>query len=174
MAERTGLAIFGYAYRPLHTTNPQDGGFSVNLLQGGLLIFNEYSLNLQITREIRFQLPADTAWRTLALIEQSRPWLPSVPPRMTTGEDTVSEYTFCFAGYNPFRMEDMIQLMDCPFRTMRGHYVRLVYGLMESISSLLLNSGVDLQPGGFRWDERIIQPLTPPQPPMGIQNAHYA
>ena len=161
MAEQGVLSIFGYAYRPMVPMQENDGGFTVNLLENDVLVFSQYNTRHQVLQEFRFQLPPEVRQRYLALVSQARPWMGSVPPLMRPGEDSVSEYTFCFCGYPVFRIEDMVQLMDCPFRSIRGHYTRLVYGLMESISILLLHCGIDLQPNSFTWNQNVIRPLVP-------------
>ena len=141
--------VFSYAYRPLMQTAP-GGGFSVNLASNGLLEYATYDEYRQVTGVYHYMLPVEAVVRYTRMVDYAQPWLRHVPPMMTTGDEPVSEYSFVFQGRHLFRMEDMIQLVDsCHFRSMRGHYARLVYCLFEDITSMLSCYGVYLYPNSF-------------------------
>lgn len=171
MAVQGGLSVFSFAYRPVMPGHPADGGFSVNLMDDDVLVYTEYDAQSRVTRELYFPLPTRVREQYLRMVQYASPWLRNVPSRMRLREESVSEYTFGFCGCPMFRIEDMVQLMDsCAFRSVRGHYTRLVYSLFEDISSILLGCGVDLQPSAFRWDTGRIQPLAP----ANGHQSHYA
>lgn len=141
-----------------------DGGFAINLMSNDLLVFSTYDQNNRLTQEFSFALPRDVQMRYLRMVSYAAPWLRNVPLNIQAGEDPVSEHTFGFYGHELLRMEDLSRLLDCPYRSKRGHYARLVYALLEDISALMADYGIDLQPCGFQWNPNMIQPLIQPQP----------
>ena len=156
-------ALFCYAWRPVHSPNVNDGGFSVNLYNDDTLTFTCFDAAMRPVSEAAFALQQGISGQLLLLIDQARLWLRAFPPRMrVTEEAQYSISTLGFDGYPLFRMDDFLQLMDCPFRSMRGHYARMMYNLMEDVSSLLASQGIDLTLSGFVWDTRVIRPMNEP------------
>lgn len=172
MTNQSVISVFSYAYRPCIPSNPADGGFSVNLLSNNLLLFTVFDAYGQISRELSFALPLEVYQRYLRMVDYARPWLGNVPRKMRFREQSDGEHTFCFCGYEPLHIEDIALLMSaCSFRSVRGHYSRLVYSLFEDIASLLFPCGVFLQPCSFNWDGNVIQPL---QSTAASPQVHYA
>lgn len=159
------MSVFAYGYRPMIPANENDGGFTVNLLENDQLVFSQMNRQNQTIRSLVFPLPATVRIRYLNLVNYARPWLRNVPLHLCSGDgsDSMTQYSFGFCGYPLLRIDDMPLLLDSPFRTTRGHYARLVYGLMEDVSTLLLPCGINLLPYDFLWDPKRIQPLIPPQ-----------
>jgi len=136
-----------------------------------ILVYTVYDAQSRVMQELYFALPSRVREQYLRMVQYAMPWLKNVPCRMQLREESISEYSFGFCGFPLFRIEDMVQLMDsCSFRSVRGHYTRLVYSLFEDISSLLARCGVELQPSAFNWDKTRIQPL----PPANGRQSYYA
>lgn len=165
MSDQTVLSVFCFEYRPLKPSGPMDGGFRVNLLSSNQLVITDFDTKRCVRRELYFNLPAEVCQGYLNLIGNARLWLSGMalterPLVMEFGQSPRSEFTFCFCGYSALHIEDIVEIMaQCPFRSSRGHYSRLVYCLYEDICSLLAHYGVDLQLCDYRWNPQCIQPL---------------
>ena len=152
-------AVFCYVYQP----NPAagDGGFALQLFDNDIAVFTCYDLEGQATSEQGFRLPQGVARQSQMLSYRNRSWLQDVPGYMRVRENAQYASIIGLDGFPLFRMEDFCEMMSCPFRTARGHYARMVYNLLEDISTLLLQCGLDLQLFSFNWDERLIAPMPP-------------
>ena len=156
-------ALFCYAYRPLMPMGgPRDGGFTVNLYDNDILLFQCYDRDRRVTSEMQFALSATVRMRYLHMVQASAQWLGGVRPVLKcTGARYVSQ--FGFDQFSMIQVEDMEQLMNIGFRSHRGHYTRMLYNFFEDISTMMLESGIDLRLYGFNWDPNQIQPMEIPR-----------
>ena len=145
--------IFCYAYRP---GSAVDGGFSVNLYNDDSLSFTAFDARRCPVCEERFPLAKGTARQVLGLIAQADGWLRAFPPRMAALDRPVHIANIGVDGYPLFQMEDFNLLLQCEFRSTRGHYARLMYNLIEDISALLDARGFRLTLTSFGWDSARI------------------
>ena len=151
--------VFCYAYRPGPLSGAQDGGFCVHLRDDDSLTFTCYSFSMQPVSELVFPLQRGCHRQVIALMDGAKLWLREFPHYMRVNEQPETIAHLGFDGYSQmFRIDDFMQLMSCPFRTKRGHYARMMYNLLEDISTILLTQGIDLKPDGFTWMEGV-QPL---------------
>ncbi len=141
--------IFCYAYRP---GNAADGGFSVNLYNNDTLSFTAFDARRCQVYEENFPLAKGTARQALNLIAQADGWLRAFPPRMAALDRPIHISNIGVDGYPLFQLEDFDRLLQCEFRSTRGHYARLMYNLIEDISALLDARGFRLTLNSFGWD----------------------
>ena len=165
--------VFEYIYVPYtRRMHPDDGGFRVALMGSGMLVFQQVNASRQVLENLSFQLQPEISTRIRHLIGRSMWWINSMqsngqPWFRPDGQAECSSDIRLETAM--FRMEDIPQLMECPFRQLRGHYSRMMYNLLEDISTVLLRTAaIDLTLTGFTWDPRFITPLEyqPQQPPM--------
>ena len=149
MARDTSSCIFCYAYRPC---NGYDGGFTVNIFGDGNMVFTTYDSRRAMQQETFFLLPKGTQQRVLAKIREADAWLAGFPLRMACKQYPDSVSTVGLDGCSLFQLEDFHQLLDCPFRSIRGHYARLMYNLLEDISAVLSSCGYSLTLESFGWN----------------------
>ena len=145
-------AIFVYAYVPTRPTGPEDGGFSVNLFEENMLAYTRYAVDGSVIREWRFAVPPRVIMQYMATINHARGWLKDMYACIRLGESARYTCRIGIDGFPLFLMEDIQGLMDCPFRSARGHYARMMYNLLEDISTEFYHEGFNLWPEGFAWD----------------------
>ena len=165
-------AVFAYTYRPsVPTHGPRDGGFSVNLFETDMLTFDCLDPDRNLISEQVFAVPPTLRMRLLALVQSNASWLGSYPVCMRVNTDRRPVYTSYLGleGFPLFMFEDLTTLMDCPFRSVRGHYARTMYNLLEDISSLFYPYGFNMTLEGFPWDPNIISPMQPVTRMDGLQ-----
>ncbi len=155
--------IFCYAYRPGHQ---RDGGFSVNVYSDDTLSFSTYDVKRHLQSEQRFVLARGTGLRIIECIEAADRWLWNFPPRMSAREEPEMISVIGLDSYPLFQLEDFEQLLQCTFRSTRGHFARLMYNLLEDISATLARCGFTLALDRFGWDpaDPMIRPWQPEQP----------
>ncbi len=152
-------AVFCYVYQP----NPAagDGGFALNLFDNDIAVFTCYDVSGNPVDEKGFQLPQGAARQTQLLAYRCRSWLQDVPAHMRVHETCQYASTIGLDGFPLICLEDFCEMMYCPFRSARGHYARMLYNLLEDISNVLWQCGLDLQPFSFTWDANRIAPMPP-------------
>lgn len=150
--------VFCYAYRPLlRATGTDDGGFTVNLMENGLLVFDVFSAHRQITREYTFTVPLNVVTRYQQEVRRAGWWLNSMKLHMAANPQPMYASIVCLDGWpEPFRFDDLPLLVNAPFRSERGHYARMMFNLLEDIAGMLAGCGVDLQLDSFQWDHNRI------------------
>ena len=153
MRKESLRCIFCYAYRP---GSAVDGGFSVNLYNDDTLSFTAFDARRCPVGEEHFPLAKGTARQVLGLIGNADGWLRAFPPRMAAQERPVHISNIGVDGYPLFQLEDFDRLLQCEFRSTRGHYARLMYNLIEDISALLDARGFRLTLTSFGWDSARI------------------
>ena len=105
-------------------------------------------------------LQPGTRMRLMEIISCGSVWLGAVPPRMGTGQPPQSESRIGFAGY-PLRIaQDLPTLITFAFRSQTGHNARILYNLLEDVSSILFESGFALLPDSFTWSAQL-RPVRP-------------
>ena len=152
--------VFSYSYTPtVPRISPNDGGFSVNLYDNDILEFSWRDTSSAPLGTQCFALPPAARMRYLALVQSNAGWLASFPQCMRL--DREPRYTSFIGvdGYPLFLMEELPQLMQCPFRSIRGHYARVMYNFFEDISSIFYHFGVNITLEGFSWDANIVTPM---------------
>ncbi len=155
-------AVFCYVYQPDPAVG--DGGFSFSLFDNEIGVFTCYDVNGQPVDEKGFRLPQNTARQLQLLAYQNRSWLQDVPTYMRVRDTYQYASVIGLDGYPLIRLEDFCEMMNCPFRSARGHYARMLYNLLEDASNVLWQCGLDLQPFGFTWDTSRIEPMPPVVP----------
>ena len=149
VARDTSSCIFCYAFRP---GNGIDGGFTVNVFGDGNLVFTTYDGSRVQQQELYFLLPRGTEQRILSLIHGADSWLVGFPLRMAGKRFPDQISTVGLDGCSLFQLEDFDLLLDCPFRSTRGHYARLMYNLLEDICAVLASCGYTLTLDSFGWN----------------------
>ena len=156
MSDQLPRAVFCYAYR----TTAQ-GGFSVNLFENDTFTFSCFDSGRRLTDELVFALKPGAASSVLRLMARNSDWLASFPLRMTPDYAPRDISVIGIDGYPLFQMEDFDALLDCTFGSIRGHYARMMYNLLEEVCGLLSALGLQLSVNAFSWDTRMIQPVQP-------------
>ena len=155
-------AIFCYGYIPDPSWRPKDGGFCVNFYDDDTLAFTCFDTRANPVSEVRFALPPAIKVAFYACIAPAG-WMKNMYPIMRLGEGMRPRYASRIGidGYPLFLIEDFDELMNCPFRSGRGHYARMMYNLLEDIATVFSQAGLDLTPVSFFWDENRIRPIEP-------------
>ncbi len=151
--------VFFYAYVPNMPANPDDGGFSVNLYDNNYLEFSTYHANRTEKQKHMFVLQPAVCLSYISCVQGAESWLADVPPVMRGGQGFSYTAYMGIAGFREFLIEDFSLLMNKPFRSMRAHYARKIYTLLEDISSILYGAGFILEPDTFWWDPARVQPF---------------
>lgn len=144
MEQQAPRAIFCYSFRDLAPADPDFGGFVVNLYSDNKLVYSTYNSQMRLTGTSAFNVGPEVCMQYLELVRYAYPWLRHVPARITMSNHPITESSFGFDGYPIFRLEDIDQLRDLPFASLRGHYARFIYLLLEKISALLATYGIRL------------------------------
>lgn len=166
--------VFCYAYRPfLRASGQNDGGFTVNLMENGLLVFDVFSAERQIIREHTFSVPIGVVTRYRQEVARAAWWLRTMPLHMAAGNRPQFSAVVCLDNFpEPFVFDDLPALINCAFRSERGHYARMMYNLLEDVAGMLAASGIDLRLDSFQWDHQVIlsyeeqQQMVNTMPPM--------
>ena len=146
-------AIFVYACVPTRPVGPEDGGFSVNLFENNLLQYTRYAVDGTVLKEWQFAVPPRVIMTYMATVEHARGWIRGMFPCMRAGQNARYCCRIGIDGFPIFLLEDLQELMNCPFRSARGHYARMMYNLLEDISTEFYQAGFDLRLDGFSWDQ---------------------
>lgn len=166
--------VFCYAYQPVRrASGTNDGGFTINLMENGVLVFSVYTADRAIVREHTFSVPVGMVVRYQQEVRRAGWWLNSMALHMAAGGQPEFISRVCLDGWpEPFLFEDLPQLINAPFRSQRGHYARLIFNLLEDVAGMLAACGIDLQLDSFQWDHNAIlsfeeqQQLSNTLPPM--------
>ena len=163
MPKDNRLCIFCYAYR---LNNGVDGGFTVNVYGDDQLSFTTVNSLRQKTGEQIFVLPGGTARRILDHIRGADTWLAGFPIRMRCRPQPEQISIVGLDSYPLFQLEDIDQLLCCPFLSKRGHNARLMYNLLEDISAELGKCGFSLSLYSFFWNsaDPLVKPVESFQP----------
>ena len=155
-------AVFVYSFRPINPRDWADGGFQLALTEDNTLVYIRYdSQNRQLDR-FTFTLDASCREHYARMVRYAQPWLQHAPRCMEGDSAPYGEYSFSFGGQEQIVMYNLYELMGSPFRTVRGHYSRLVYNLMEDISGMLYNTYMfDFTPEHFDFTRASIAPDQP-------------
>lgn len=158
MAAIGNKPVFCYAYRPLlNALAMGDGGFTVNLMENGVLVYDRYTAGRQVIEEHTFAVPMELATRYQQEVHRASWWLNSLPLHMSAGPQPLYAAMIGLDGCpEMFRMDDPHALINCPFRTERGHYARMMYNLLEDVAGMLARCGLDLRLDCFRWDHNQV------------------
>lgn len=159
MAAQQGYKpVFCYAYRPLmRASGLDDGGFTINLMDNGLLVFDVFNAARQIVQEHTFQVPVSLVNRYRQEVEHAAWWLRTMPLHMAAGAQPQFASMVCLDKWpEPYRFDDLPELINCPFRSERGHYARMLYNLLEDVAGMLAGCGIDLRLDSFQWDHNML------------------
>ncbi len=155
-------ALFNYSYKPLgYMSGPDDGGFCVNLFDNDTMLFQSYTPQGRVVAEYVFALPAQMRIRYMAMIQPAGQWLGAMPHYFRSDTPPGFKSYIGLSGMEIFVMEDLPSLIVCPFRSVRGHYARMMYNLLEDITGLMVDYGLELKLDSFEWNSAIIQPMQP-------------
>lgn len=167
-AARGARPVFCYAYRPLlRAAGTDDGGFTMNLMENGLVVFDVFTSHRQIISEMSFVIPQELVQRYQLEVRRAGSWLRDFPQHMADGPQPQYASMVGLDGYPyMFRMDDLPTLINCSFRTARGHNARKMYNLLEDMAGMLAECGVSLQLDSFGWDASRIRPLEEQQEPQ--------
>ncbi len=143
-----------------------DGGFSVNVFGDDHLSFATFTGQRTLIGKQLFALPQGTSQRILTLIRNADHWLAAFPVRMSRLQQPNQISIVGMDCYPLFQLEDFDLLLDCPFRSKRGHNARLMYNLLEDISAVLETCGFHLALDSFLWDaaDPLVHPVESFQP----------
>lgn len=150
---RVNKAIFVYAYTPIRPVGQDQGSFSVNLYENDMLVYTRYAVDGSVLKEWQFAIQPQVRLAYMATVEHARGWIRGMFPCLRAGQNARYSCRIGIDGFPLFMLEDIEVLMSCPFRSARGHYARMMYNLLEDISTELFSAGFDLRPDSFSWDE---------------------
>lgn len=156
--------VFSYAYRPAHPIHFNNGGgFVVNLLDNGYLVFEVFNVHHVMVQRSSFQLPGQVVSKYQQEVREAQAWLCTMPKYLAENEGPQFSSVVMVDGFtDPFRLDDLPLLVNSPFRSTRGHYARLMYNFLENIAGILAHCGIDLRLDNFIWNEKLIQPVVGP------------
>ena len=132
-------AIFVYSCAPTRPAGPDDGGFSVNLFEENMLVYTRYAVDGSVIKEWQFAVPPRVIMEYMATVNHARGWVRGMFPCLRVGEHAPRYISrIGIDGFPIFLMEDIQALMNCPFRSARGHYARMMYNLLEALRVSLI------------------------------------
>lgn len=166
MAGQESRLVFTYAYCPVEAArSANDGGFTVNLMENGLLMFDVYDRNMQVVCHYTFPMPQEAVYDYCRAVRHATRWLQTFPLHMGDTEHIRYVSRVGLDGLPEiYRINDLPQLVNCPFGTMRGHYARMMYNLLEDISGMMARYGISFSLDSFAWQAQQIRPLEDSQP----------
>ena len=170
--------LFWYIYRPGHYVSSEDGGFNVALYGNNTLSYSRFNGAGQVMDECTFQLPPEVLGTYMMILNSQSWWMGKVPLNIRTGGQAQYSCMFGFAGHPMFICEEINTLVQAPFNSQRGMYARRLRGMLECMSEMLYDYGVELGVDKFGWDWKYIRPLeelqaTPVQAAQAAQSAQY-
>ena len=165
---------FHYYFRPLSRDfmhAPYDCGFSLTLYHENLLLVEHYTNDFQIMHQALFTMPLQLKLDFLALADTYKPLLEKAGSRLYMPDDQQPRFLTRF-GVDQLDLiccEDLLQLIQRPFRDDGGRRARLLYAFFEDVAELLTPYGVDLRLSDYYLHESMMPlqqtaPFNPHQP----------
>ncbi len=160
----TVAPLFWYLYHPLSASRRDDnhaaGGFNVALYPDHTLVFSKFDGLNRLSERWTFQLPSEVTGRYMMILDSQSWWMGKLPREIRADGRASYASMFGFTRQHPlFACEDINTLVLAPFNSQRGMYARRLRGMLECMSEMLYEYGIELGVDRFAWDWQYIQPL---------------
>lgn len=161
----TVAPLFWYLYRPhaygRRNAARADGGFNVALYPDHTLVYCTFNGEGVMTGCNTFQLPAEVTGRYMMILDSQSWWMGKLPRNICVdGDRPASTSRFGFTEKHPlFSCQDINTLVQAPFNSERGMYARRLRVMLECLSEMLFQYGIDLSVNSFSWNWQYTCPL---------------
>ncbi|MGN0754252.1 MAG: hypothetical protein ACI4ME_07325 [Aristaeellaceae bacterium] len=172
--------LFWYVYVP-HTSSRRSDhgskdGFNVALYPNNTLVYCRFNANKECVDSCTFQLPPEVKAQYLAILESQTWWMARQPREVHVPDRPSSTSMFGFTLQHPmFACQDLERMAFLQINSRLGIYARRLCSMLECMSEMLFDYGIELGVDLFHWNWQMIQPMNQMQgsvPPQ--QNWGYA